>query len=83
MTKTSRLVWITAAVGGLLALAMSMVRTYYGTWSAVLTLGVIAGVTATIGEWRIYRRSCKREHLWGAIGSLILTLMLASYLSTL
>ena len=49
-------------------------------WLAILLIGVIAGAAAAIGEWRIYRRSDQRRHLWGACGSLALTLLLASYL---
>lgn len=80
MTKANRSGWIAAAVGGLFALAASTVRTYYGIWPVVLLIGVIAGATAAIGEWRIYRRSGQRGHLWGAVGSLISALLLASYL---
>jgi hypothetical protein len=49
-------------------------------WLIVLLIGVIAGATAAIGEWRVYRRSGQRGHLWGAVGSLISALLLASYL---
>ncbi len=47
---------------------------------AILLIGVIAGVIAVIGEWRTYRISGERENLWGACGSLALTLLLVSYL---
>lgn len=65
MTKTNCSGWIAAAVGGLFALAASTVRTYYGIWPAVLLYGVIAGATAAIGKWRIYRRSGQRTPLGG------------------
>jgi hypothetical protein len=80
MMKTNRLGWIAASVGGLVALAASMMRTCYDIWPAILLIAVVAGATAAIGEWRIYRRYEKRGHLWGAVGSLLLTLLLTSYL---
>jgi hypothetical protein len=49
-------------------------------WPAVLLLGTVASLVAAVGEWRIYRRSGERGHLWGACGSLILSLLLALYL---
>jgi hypothetical protein len=49
-------------------------------WLIVLLIGVIAGAAVAIGEWRVYRRSRDRRHLWGAVGSLFSALLLASYL---
>jgi len=80
MTKTNRRGWIAAAIGGLFALTASLTRTYLGFWLTILLIGVIAGATAAIGEWRIYRRSSERRHLWGAVGSMVSALLLASYL---
>ena len=46
----------------------------------ILLIGVVAGAAAAIGEWRTYRHSGRRGHLWGATTSLALTLLLTSYL---
>ena len=67
MTKTNCSGWIAAAVGSLFALAASTVRTYYGIWPAVLLFGVIAGATAAIGKWRIYRCFGQRTPLGGRL----------------
>lgn len=80
MTKRERAGWIVAAVGGLIALAASMMRTFYGIWPAILLVGVIVGTIGAIGEWRAYRRSGRHELLWGAIASLVSVLLLGAYL---
>lgn len=80
MTKIKRSGWIVAVVGGLLALAASTMRTFYGIWPAILLFGVIAGTIAAIGEWHAYRGSGRHDHLWGAVASLVSASLLATYL---
>lgn len=37
-----------------------------GMWTAVLVNGAFASGITTIGEWRVAKRSDRREHLRGA-----------------
>jgi len=51
-----------------------------GMWIAVLVIGAVASGIAAVGEWRVAKRSGRREHLWGAAASLAMGLILTSYL---
>lgn len=48
-------------------------------WFCIGMLCVIGSAITAVGEWRTYRRSGRRAHVWGACSMVLLGLVVASF----